>query len=74
MPQRLRMRVADELRGSSASLRRASKRSSISRASLLAISRSAFRLAAKRFTSALRASFFSTELFFDMSSISGVRV
>src|SRR4051794_7298258 len=64
--QRLRMRVAEELRGNSASLRRASKRSSISRASLLAIARSAFRFSAYRATRALRWLFFSTALFFAM--------
>src|SRR3978361_1937122 len=60
------MRAAGEVGCCSASLRPASKRSSISSASLLAMARSAFRFSAYRATKALRWLFFSTALFFAM--------
>src|SRR6185295_14664426 len=60
------MRVADELRGSSASLRRASKRSSRGSASLLAVAFSASRLAAYCLTSFLTRSLRLTALFLAM--------
>jgi hypothetical protein len=68
------MRVGAELRGSSASLTRASKRSSISFVMSLATVRSSRRLAANFFTSRRRRLFFSIELFLAMYRVSGVRV
>src|SRR6185369_1331073 len=57
------MRVLDELRGSSASFSRASKRSSSGRLSLLAIAFNASRLAAYCLTSFLTCSLRFTALF-----------
>src|SRR5262249_45314511 len=60
------MRVLEELRGSSASLRRAWKRSSIDFDSSLAVASSASRLPLKRATIFRRRSFLLTELFLAM--------
>src|ERR1700687_4576579 len=62
------MRVADELRGSSASLRRAANRSSGGSDMLFATSLSFTRFAAYSLTSRTRRLFFSTELFFAIVS------
>ncbi|CAH1678074.1 hypothetical protein BOSEA31B_14650 [Hyphomicrobiales bacterium] len=59
----MRMRIFAELRGSSASFRRARKRSSMGWLSSLAIARRRARRPANFFTSFLRRSLFSTELF-----------
>src|SRR5262245_27444121 len=64
MAQRLRMRVAEELRGSSASLSAAAKRSSIGSSLFRAIALSRARRPENFLASLRRLSFFSVELFF----------
>src|SRR5579871_4974933 len=63
------MRTAEPLRGSSASLRRASKRSSIGLDSSLATSSRRCRRAANFFTSRRFRSLFSTALFFAINGL-----
>src|SRR3954447_26496086 len=64
--QRLRIRVADELRGSSASFSVAANRSSIGRFLSAMIAFSFARFGAAFFVMRLRRSFFSIELYFAM--------